>query len=69
MKIAFLLSLVLTLFTMNTHAQTHSQLAEIWDKEHVSNKFPSNVRHKDVQKYIDGLKKHGVKVEEVGRSY
>lgn len=65
---------VLTLFLffiliMNANAQTAAELAEIWDKEHVSNIFPSNVRHKDLKKYLDSLKKLGLKADEVGRSY
>jgi hypothetical protein len=54
---------------MNTIAQTPTELVEIWEREHVTNIFPSNVRHKDLQKYLDGLKKLGLKVDEVGRSY
>jgi hypothetical protein len=54
---------------MNTIAQTPSELVEIWEREHVTTIFPSNVRHKDLQKYLEGLKKIGVKVDEVGRSY
>ena len=68
MRSILLLSLVITLL-MNTPAQTPSELADIWEKEHVSNIFPSNVRHKDLKKYLDDLKKLGVKVDEVGRSY
>ena len=41
----------------------------MWEKEHVTTIFPSNVRHKDLQKYLEGLKKLGIKVDEVGRSY
>lgn len=54
--------------TMNIIAQTPKELAEIWEKEHVSSKFPSNVRHQDLKNYLDGLKKLGIKVDEVGRS-
>ena len=54
---------------MNTQAQTPAELAEMWDREHVSKILPSNVRHKDLQKYLDDVKKLGVKVNEVGRSY
>ncbi len=54
---------------MNTIAQTPAELVEIWEKEHVTTIPPSNVRHKDLQKYLDGLKKIGLKVDEVGRSY
>ncbi len=60
--------LLLAAFLMNNFAQSPAQLAEIWDKEHVTNKFPSNVRHSDLKAYLDGLKKLGIKVDEVGRS-
>ena len=68
MKIGLALTFALLLFLMNTPAQTTAELAETWDNEHVSNKLPSNVRHKDLQKYLDGLRKHGLKVDEVGKS-
>ena len=54
---------------MNTNAQTPAELVEIWDREHVTSILPSNVRHKDLQRYLEGLKKLGLKVEEVGRSH
>ncbi|MBP6004808.1 MAG: hypothetical protein KA746_15360 [Pyrinomonadaceae bacterium] len=49
-------------------AQTPREIAEIWDKEHISRIFPSDVRHKDLLVYLEQLKKLGLKVEEVGRS-
>jgi hypothetical protein len=70
MRTAFLLIfLLLTANFMLISAQTARELAELWDKEHVSHIFPSNVRHKDLQKYLEGLRKHGLKIDEVGRSY
>lgn len=54
---------------MNIEGQTPAELADIWDREHVSSILPSNVRHKDLKKYLDDLKATGIKVEEVGRSY
>lgn len=54
---------------MITHAQTAEEFAEIWDKQHVSNILPSNVRHGDLQKYLENLKKLGIKIDEVGRSF
>ena len=61
--------LLLTLFVlMNVNAQTATELAGIWDKQHVTNKFPSDVRHSDLKNYLEQLKKLGLKVEEVGRS-
>lgn len=64
-----ILSLIFITSLMNTHAQTPGELADIWEREHVSNLFPSNVRHKDLKKYLDGLRKLDLKVVEVGRSY
>ena len=69
MKKAGLLLLLAAASLMNVYTQTAQELAELWDKEHVTNKLPSNVRHKDLQKYLEGLKALGMKVEEVGRSY
>jgi Zinc carboxypeptidase len=66
-----LLSSILIILLMNieTHAQTAKEFADIWEKNHISNIAPSNVRHKDLQKYLAQLKELGLKVEEVGRSY
>lgn len=50
-------------------AQTPAELSDIWENEHVSRILPSNVRHKDLKAYLEDLKKTGVKVNEVGRSY
>ena len=69
MRSALLLSLLFITFPMNTIAQTPSELVETWEREHVSRILPSNVRHKDLQKYLEVLKKIGLKVDEVGRSY
>lgn len=70
MKLLLLLpSLVFAASLMDTQAQTAAQLARIWDKEHITNILPSNVRHKDLQKYLEGLKKRGIKIDEVGRSF
>ncbi len=57
------------LTTAQTQAQTAKDFAEIWDKQHVSNLPPSNVRHADLRKYLDELKKTGIEVKEVGRSF
>jgi hypothetical protein len=54
---------------MNNFAQSPSELAEIWDKEHVTNKLPSNVRHADLKAYLERLKSNGLKVDEVGKSF
>ncbi|MEO8649938.1 MAG: M14 family zinc carboxypeptidase [Acidobacteriota bacterium] len=68
MKSVILVIFVLLLQSMNTNAQTPAELASIWDKEHVSNMQPSNVRHKDLQKYLNHLKASGINIVEVGRS-
>lgn len=69
MKFAILILIFLSIFSMNINAQTAEEFAAAWDKHHVSNILPSNVRHKDLQNYLEDLKKFGIKVEEVGRSY
>jgi murein tripeptide amidase MpaA len=68
MRIALTFTLAFLFFSMNTPAQTVEEFAETWEKEHVTDKLPSNVRHKDLQKYLEGLRNHGSKVDEVGRS-
>ena len=68
MRLAFLASLILFNLASIMTAQTPAALAEIWDREHVAKLLPSDVRHKDLKDYLDGLKKAGVRVTEVGRS-
>jgi len=68
MKPALLFSLIFFLFLMDTKAQTAAEFAGIWDKTHITTKFPSDVRHSDLKNYLAHLKKLGLKVEEVGRS-
>ena len=53
---------------MTAIAQTPSELAEMWENDHISKILPSNVRHKDLKNYLEQLKKIGIKVDEVGRS-
>ncbi len=69
------MKLILTIFAtfllmMNTNisAQTAQDFAKIWDKQHISKIAPSQVKHKDLLKYLENLKKKGVPVEEVGKS-
>lgn len=67
-------ALVITIsfiFLMNTiiSAQSPKEFAEVWDKQHISKMPASNVRHKDLQNYLEALKKLGLPVTEVGRSY
>ena len=68
MKPLLFFSLLMTVHTLQAIAQSATELADIWDKEHVSNIFPSNVRHKNLLEYLDGLKRLGVRANEVGRS-
>lgn len=55
-------------FSMNTISQTPENFAGVWDKEHVSSIPPSDVRHADLKKYLEQLKKLGVKVNQAGFS-
>jgi hypothetical protein len=56
MKIALLIFALI--FSINkTSAQTAKDFAADWDKQHVSSLPPSNVRHKDLQKYLEQLKR------------
>ena len=68
MRIGVALTFCLLLLLMNTPAQTAAEFAETWENEHVSNKLPSNVRHKDLQKYLEGLRTLGLKADPVGKS-
>src|SRR5690349_2923010 len=65
-----ILILLLSIFStsMNISGQTAEAFAEIWDKKHITNKMPSDVRHSDLKNYLERLKKLGLKVDEVGRS-
>src|SRR3954469_11977351 len=68
MRLFWLTALVLAL-SMHLYSQTPELLASDWDKQHLSSIPPSNVRHEDVKKYLDQLRKLGLAVNEVGRSY
>lgn len=68
MRLVSTLFLSAFIFVMQTFPQTTEQFAEIWDKENVVKEFASNLRHRDIQRYLEGLKKIGLKVDEVGRS-
>lgn len=60
--------ILLCAFLMNVYAQSPKDIAEIWDDKHISNIFPSDVRHSDLKLYVEKLRKLGLKVDEVGRS-
>ncbi|MCY7375930.1 MAG: hypothetical protein LH472_08140, partial [Pyrinomonadaceae bacterium] len=51
------------------NAQTAKDFAADWDKQHFSKIAPSNLRHADLKKQLDELKKSGLKIDEVGKSY
>ncbi len=53
---------------MNVFSQTPEKFASAWDDEHVSSTFPSDMRHADLKKYLEKLKKLGLKVDQVGFS-
>lgn len=60
--------ILLCVSMMTAYAQSPKDLAELWDKEHISSKYPSDVRHDDLKTYLEKLKRSGLKVTEVGRS-
>ena len=68
MRLFILVLLAALVLSMTVSSQTPEKFAEIWDKEHVSNISPSDVRHADLKKYLDGLRKLGLKVDQVGFS-
>ncbi len=69
MKFALILFTFFFLTDTNTTAQTAKDFAADWDKQHFSQIAPSNLRHADLKKQLDELKKIGLKVVEVGKSY
>ena len=56
-------------FSMTLYSQANDKFADDWDKEHVSTLLPSNVRHAELKTYLDDLKKLGIPVTEVCRSF
>lgn len=68
MRSLLLAAAAAVLFASNTFAQTPMELAEIWDSQHVTRQFPSNLRHKDIKAEIAKLRTFGLNVKEVGRS-
>ena len=63
------IGLALALTAMNLTAQTPEKLAARWDSEHITKMMPSDMRQTDVKKYLDDLKKLGLKVDQVGLSF
>jgi hypothetical protein len=69
-RLSFFLFIVLTFFIhLDAQAQSAQDFGKIWDKQHISTLPPSQVRHKDLQNYLEKLRALGLKVQEVGRSY
>ena len=68
MRQVILVLITAFVFSMNLISQTPEKFAELWDKEHVSGIFASDVRHADLKKYLEQLKKLGLKVDQVGLS-
>ena len=69
MKYAFTLFVALIFIVSNAPAQAAKDFAADWEKSHFSTIAPSNLRHADLKKQLDELKKIGLKVNEVGKSY
>lgn len=65
----FVLILFLVLVSLNNaYSQTAEKFESAWDDGHISRIFPSDMRHSDLKKYLDQLKKLGLKVDQVGFS-
>jgi hypothetical protein len=69
MKLVPQILIVSIIFIMSTFAQSPKEFAAVWEKNHVSNQNPSQVRHKDLLVYLEKLKKLKLQVDEVGKSY
>lgn len=68
MRHFFVILLVLLVSLMTAYSQTAEKFAVLWDEDHISNIFPSDTRHADLKKYLDQLRKLGLKVDQVGVS-
>lgn len=69
MRTFCLILFTVVIFSMDTRPQTSDSFAASWEKDHISHIFPSDVRHSDLKKYLEELKKLGVTVNQVGLSY
>lgn len=65
----FIFAFIVFLSASSTRAQTSQELFKAWDKYHLVKTFASDMRHHDLKKYLDELKKNNIKVAEVGRSF
>lgn len=68
MRQFFLVLLMTIVSLMNAYSQTAEKFASDWDEHHISTLAPSDVRHADLKKYLEHLKKIGLKVDQVGMS-
>lgn len=68
MRNALAAPLLAVVCLMNAHATTAESFAADWEKHHISRVAPSDVRHSDLKKYLEELRKLGVPIVEVGRS-
>ncbi len=64
----FLSLTTIFLFLMNAYSQDAERFSSAWETSHITNIFPSDVRHGDLKKYLAQLSATGVSVNEVGRS-
>lgn len=71
MKIGSIILIAFCVLLMNTttEAQTPKELAEAWDKYHISFLPPKDLKHIHLKIYLSGLKNQNVKVEQIGQSY
>lgn len=63
-----LVGLTLLIPIMNAHSQDPKGLSSAWESGHITNIFPSDVRHADLKQYLTQLSAAGIQVAEVGRS-
>ncbi len=71
MKFLLSLTLMLGLLSMVAEGQVVDvrTLSAAWNSSHISDIPPSLVRHSDLKIYLDRLRRNGMRIKEVGRSY
>lgn len=55
--LAIFSGLLFILMCQISDSQTSKEFSRTWDNNHISDKFPSNIRYRDIQKYLDRLEK------------
>lgn len=68
MRPTFALAVIMIVTTVNGFSLDPATLAELWQTQHVTSQLPSDIRHRDLVKYLETLRRAGVAVEQVGRS-